>query len=99
MAIVCLTSTAAHGMMDAVANIAQLVEQLFRKQQVKGSSPFVGSNLPRQEAIKRTTSVTYWPCAFLSCSQIPDPVLVASAASTCFIAVAVEHAADSHTCV
>ena len=27
------------------ANIAQLVEQQFRKLQVKGSSPFVGSSL------------------------------------------------------
>jgi hypothetical protein len=29
------------------ASIAQLVEQLFRKQQVKGSSPFAGSTVFR----------------------------------------------------
>ncbi len=29
------------------ASIAQLVEQLFRKQQVKGSSPFAGSTINR----------------------------------------------------
>ncbi len=38
-----LTNMNAYGTMYRVANIAQLVEQLFRKQQVKGSSPIVGS--------------------------------------------------------
>ena len=40
-----LTNMNAYGTIYSVANIAQLVEQLFRKQQVKGSSPFVGSKV------------------------------------------------------
>ena len=33
-----------HSLVYRLANIAQLVEQRFRKPQVKGSSPFIGSS-------------------------------------------------------
>ena len=39
--IICKSSKAAYALLRA--NIAQLVEQQFRKLQVKGSSPFIGS--------------------------------------------------------
>ena len=36
---------------DADANVAQSVEQRFRKPQVKGSSPFIGSIFSRCSAV------------------------------------------------
>ena len=37
------------------AGVAQLVEQLIRNQQVRGSSPRAGSNFPRKLSINKTS--------------------------------------------
>jgi flavoprotein len=54
-----LTSAELWNTMTVVANVAQLVEQLFRKQQVMGSSPIVGSTF--QSRIRRYGFLCFSP--------------------------------------